>query len=295
MLAQHPDIFIPKGEIHYFDIDDMYEHPDFAFFGQDRWWYPRFEEQHEQYLSWYTSFFREASPEQLIGEDSTVYLASRRVPERIRARIPDVKIILMLRDPAARAYSHYWHLVSTGRAVYDFEDTLSIEPASLLERSRYQSQVERFLPVFPAEQIRFILFEDFVQRALPVAREMCQFVGVNPELIPPDVKTHVNQTRVPRNLGVQLWYNRLMRLQVRVRHRYQSHLLEAPQQQKYAGRKFMERVLSVLQHRINPLKPGKVPPMRPETRKYLNRYFRQENRRLSELIGQDVETVWYRD
>ena len=46
-----------------------------------------------------------------MGEGSTVYLHSKAVPERVAELLPTVKLIAILREPAARAVSHYYHHV----------------------------------------------------------------------------------------------------------------------------------------------------------------------------------------
>jgi hypothetical protein len=293
ILARHPYVFIPIPEIHFFDIDDLQQHPDFAFFARDRWWYPQFEDQHARYLSWYASFFREASPEQWIGEDSTIYLTSRKSAERIRRLLPNVKIIIMLRDPASRTYSQYWHFVRTGRMLWSFEDTLSTNPSSLLERSLYKQHIEHFLQFIPADQVFFVLFEEFIQNMPSVTRDVGQFIGINPEMFPSDLNLHMNRAWVPQSLRIQLWYNRLTRLSVR--NTYRAHLPEAPLPDNFAIQKLKNKLFARLHRLINPIREGRVPPMHPQTRAFLNHYFSQENSGLSDLIGQDVEAFWYHD
>ena len=42
MLNTHPDVFIPKGELHFFDHDDIFQHPNFNIYKKSFWNYPRF-------------------------------------------------------------------------------------------------------------------------------------------------------------------------------------------------------------------------------------------------------------
>lgn len=78
-LGEHPEIFLAQGEPHYFGSDLAVD------------WGPR---------SWdeYVSLFARAS-EPVLGEKSTLYLSSSKAAEEIRQACPDVRIIVMLRNP----------------------------------------------------------------------------------------------------------------------------------------------------------------------------------------------------
>ena len=229
ILNYHPDIFIPDREIHFFDIDDMKQHPDFfQNYGGD-WFYPSFNKNLPKYLDWYANFFAAAEPGQLIGEDSTTYIASDKAAERIAKLNPDVKLIIMLRDPATRTYSHYWHIVRSGRALWSFEKMLQIMPDNLIQRSLYKKQINDFLNHFPRDNMHFVLLENFARNPLKEVEKVCRFIGVNPRLINLDsITTHGNPAKIPKNLSLQLWRNRLMRL--KARKIYLQHLIDLPNQ-----------------------------------------------------------------
>src|SRR4029453_15619679 len=112
---------------------------------------PDYEHHCQDYLGWYSSFFQNAADGQVIGEDSTTYMASSKASRRIARLLPNVKLIFMLRDPVTRAYSHYWHLVKTGPVIYDFESTLRHTPYTILQRGYYKEQIERFMEYFPED------------------------------------------------------------------------------------------------------------------------------------------------
>ena len=293
ILASHPKIFIPKGEIHFYDIDDFIQHPDFFFFAKDRWYYPHFDEQLKTYLDWYERFFKPAENDKLIGEDSTTYIASEKAAERISKLNPRAKIIIMLRDPATRTYSHYWHLVRTGRAMWDFERCLQTMPETLIQRSLYRKQIELFLRFVPYENVHFILLEEFIHNLRDVINGVCSFLGVTVGEIDIDrIDAHKNQALLRRNTALQLWFNRTFRLQARKN--YLHHLIEAPTQKEIAG-SLLSRLVNGLHNTINPPRAVKPPRMVASTRKFLNDYFRRENIGLSKLIGKNTEGYWYRD
>ena len=87
ILAQHPRVFIPDPELHFFDADDLLQHPDFNFFRDGSWTSQQLESDPERFWAWYAAHFADAKPDQLLGEDSTTYLASPLAHRRL-ARQP---------------------------------------------------------------------------------------------------------------------------------------------------------------------------------------------------------------
>lgn len=293
ILANHPKIFIPNAEIGFYDIDNHIQHPDFFFYSGAEWYYPRFEEKMNEYLDWYESFFKDAEEDVLLGERSTTYIASERAAERIARLNPKAKIIIMLRDPASRTYSHYWHLVRTGRAIWNFENSLQVMPENLIQRSLYKKQIEHFMKIIPQENFHFILFEEFVQNMRNVLEGVFQFLGISYKNFNlSEMKTHYNVTTTPKSLTLQLWRNQLLRL--RARRVYLDHLIDVPNRTEITDNMIL-RIIDLLHRIINPHKEKKPPNMKMETRMFLNYYFSRENGSLSGLIGKDVESFWYLD
>jgi hypothetical protein len=287
MLGELPDVFIPDAEIYFFSIDDIEQHPEF-FLAADGTWVDRdFDARHAEYLAWYASFFAAAPPHAKLGEDSTSYLHSARCASRIRATLPDVRLIFLLRDPAARTYSHYWHLVRTGRATEAFEGTLRHSPGTLFQRSHYREQVTRYLDVFPREQLMFALFEDLVADPQAVLRDAIRFIGLQPPGMLPGA-AHRNPARVPRSIRLQLLRNRLFR--DRVANRFRGHV-PGSERRTGAGESAVRGRFAAVNLRTD----RRPPPMRADTHRFLNDLFRRENDGLAQLIGHDLDRLWYRD
>ncbi|UCD43245.1 MAG: sulfotransferase [Chloroflexota bacterium] len=291
ILSTHPKIFIPDREIHFFDIDDLSQHPDFFMYSNGAWYYPNLENDFEKYLNWYGAFFSSKDGTYVIGEDSTTYLASQKAPERIRRLIPNVKIIIMLRDPATRTYSHYWHLLRTGRATYSFEDSLTLMAGNLIQRSLYKKQIQNYLNYFDRENIYFIIFEDFIQNIQRVVDEVCKFLNVSTNSIDiRQTKTHYNPTRLPRYPNLQIFRNRIMKISTHPT--YFSHLVDIPDDGEFNNKRLL-RVLDKLHQKINPHNEENPPSMNPATRNFLNEYFFRENYGLDNLINRDTNSYWY--
>ncbi|WP_259082558.1 sulfotransferase [Salinibacter ruber] len=113
----------------------------------------------------------------------------------------------MLRNPVDRTYSHYWHRVKTGRAVHGFEYELQHGPSTLLLRSFYKPQLERYFDFFPEDQVKVILLERFVDHTQAVVDEVCSFLGLETAVDVAGVDAHQNRSPMPRWPGLQLLLN----------------------------------------------------------------------------------------
>lgn len=160
----------------------------------------------------YAQLFAAAAPDQVAGEASTSYLYHPVCAPRIAADLPGVKIVALLRHPADRAWSSYWHTRRHGMESLSFEAAIEQEsereahPADPLDelrphaytgRSRYAEQIARLQALFPRADLYFGLFDDLVDDPLRVARGVFDFLGVDPEFRPPSVAVRLN-TSTPR-------------------------------------------------------------------------------------------------
>jgi len=125
----------------------------------------------------------------VIGEICPSY-SLENAAANIHAHNPDAKIIILLREPVARAYSNYQHLVRDGREYASFEDALDAETDRLeqgwewfwgLKRnSFYYNLVKRYMDTFGRENVKIIFFEDFVANQQHCVKDVMQFIGLDP-------------------------------------------------------------------------------------------------------------------
>ncbi|MGB7414810.1 MAG: sulfotransferase [Thermosynechococcaceae cyanobacterium] len=290
ILNHHPDIFIPDPEIHFFDIDDLLSHPDFFFCQGENWIQPDIRESPLDFWNWYSSFFEDSQPGQIIGEDSTVYMTSRRALERISLQDKHIKLIFSLRQPTDRAYSQYWHMVRTGRAIYNFEDTIQHEPDSILSRSLYSRHIKQALQYIPRDRIKFLIFEDFLNNKEAVLKDLCNFLGLDENLIPKTAyDLHSNRTTIPFNLKLKLLRNQFLRSHETF---YLSHL-PLSLGEDFNKKLSLKKILSKIHAKINPEKTGKIPKIHSGTKNTLDFYFQRELQDLSDLIDKDVTDLWF--
>lgn len=144
-----------------------------------------FDHQHSRGAGWYRAQFPLAATERtwLSGEATPYYLLHPRVPERVAQLVPDVRLIVLLRDPVSRAYSHFQHSRALGfEPLTDFEAAIdsesgrtdqawarlergaerepAIEQFTYLRRSRYAPQLRRWLSAFPRESLLMLTAEE---------------------------------------------------------------------------------------------------------------------------------------
>ncbi|MEZ4863080.1 MAG: sulfotransferase [Caldilineaceae bacterium] len=155
----------------------------------------------------YAQLFAGVTQETAIGEASVTNLLPRAC-ERIHHYVPDAKLIVLLRQPADRAYSHFLHHWRLGlEPLADFAAALADEPKRLRERwpltfcyqriSHYTADLQQYLGAFSREQLRIYLYEDLATRPQQLLQEIFAFLGVD-ETFAPDVSVRYNVARLPR-------------------------------------------------------------------------------------------------
>jgi hypothetical protein len=138
-----------------------------------------------------------------VGEASPGYLFHPEAPRRVRELLPDARLVAVLRDPVARAYSHYRHEVALGREPLSFEEALAAEDARMageLERMAadpvyfsyawwnwtykarglYAEQLERWYTEFPREQLLVVLNDELTADPAGTYARVLEHVGAPP-------------------------------------------------------------------------------------------------------------------
>jgi hypothetical protein len=211
-LAQHPDIFMsPVKEPCFFADEIRCGHRSKSFEKHVRDRIP-------SDLAGYLGLFENVRDEKAIGESSAAYLWSETAAANIHASVPGAKIILILRDPAERAFSQYLHQLSVGLTKSSFREHLDRclhadrTPLSIyhpfLEAGLYSAQVQRFLDHFPRQQIRIYWYEEAWRDHCALFRDLFEFLGVDPDF-QPDTSQRILERRSPRAVGAHYWLKRM--------------------------------------------------------------------------------------
>src|SRR6266496_4229203 len=127
-------------------------------------------------LDWddYRRLFQDVRGETAVGEATPAYLWSETAAGNIHARVPHARIIMILRDPAERAFSQYLHQLAEGLTRYSFREQIEKSARGgqrqlsilypFLEVGLYYEQVKRYLNHFPRHQIRIYWYEEAWRR-----------------------------------------------------------------------------------------------------------------------------------
>ena len=141
----------------------------------------------------YIELFQNVKNEIVIGEASAGYLANSEAPKRIKEKSPSAKIIITLRDPVRRTFSHYLNWKRTGKIKISFEEVVEKfldknKNDEQLERmiyvSMYYEQVKRYLEIFGKENVKILIFEETVKDIKNTIKKIFEFLEVQAE--PPE-------------------------------------------------------------------------------------------------------------
>jgi hypothetical protein len=167
-----------------------------------------FEMEHEFGAEFYFSkYFGGWDGERIVGESRPRNLYLPYVPMRIHNYNPDAKLIVVLRNPAERAVSHWWHERSRGLEPLEARDAFEADIARILtgrsvrtpaeiseytallklqakgelrmylDSGHYCEQLQRYLQLFRREQLHIILFDDLAMRPATTLKHVFEFLG----------------------------------------------------------------------------------------------------------------------
>lgn len=273
-LRPHPNIFMPElKEPHFFTTELVA---------------PKVKSLEE-----YTQLFAGATREHLrVGEASASYLSSPSAIRRIREFNPEAKLIAMLRNPVDMVYSMhsqllYWSEETEG----DFEKAWRLQerrsrgidlPKSCEEPywvqyaslAKFGSQIQRLLSIFPAEQVKVILQEDFHASSARVYAEVIEFLD-----LPSDGRTTFPRANEQKRFRGS-WLRNFIRKPPPVLRTAFRHLKRTAGEERIVA--FKNMVVDLNTSRV------RRPPLDPAFRKELIETFRDDVALLSGILNRDL-------
>jgi hypothetical protein len=229
-------------------------------------------------LDTYATFFDGTAP--LRAETTpyyTMYPFTQGVPERIKAAIPGVKLIYLVRDPIDRAVSMYVHRV-VRRRFNGFEDALGDidDPYNAqIAFGRYATQLEQFVAVFGPERILVLDQADLMRDRRGTLRRVFRFVGADEEFDSPG-------------------FDSLSNTAARRRSRTRAFETLSRAEPTAALRRWLPRrarsALFAPVKRLTSRPMDAPPPLRAETRRTLTEVYVPEVERLRAITGQEFPT-----
>jgi hypothetical protein len=278
-LRQHPDLYMPINKEPNF----------FAFEGQklnfhgpkdDNIIYDKLYKYSITDFSDYCELFSEVEQESALGEASVRYLYLPQAAEQIQKYLPDAKLIVILRNPIERLYSHY--LMNVG--MYGLEP-LPIEEAIAQELNRksagwgwdwhyvsvglYYEQLKRYYDRFQPAQIKVFLYEELCRDTLNIVQEIYTYLEIDPTFIP-NISQQEKKAYWPKN---------------RLLHNF---LTEPNRPRSWMQRLLPENRYQALVKQMSRMNSQPIPPLNEHLQKHLKDLFRPDIEKLQELIDQDL-------
>jgi hypothetical protein len=177
LLARHPDVYVPpqRKEVHFFD------------------------RYYERGIRWYERFFppvAQSGQYTAIGEITPSYLYCMQCPERIAGISSVERLILMLRNPVDRAYSHYQFRRRIDNFSGTFEDFLQSHPHAI-EWGFYSRFLKNYLRYFSERQILVLIHEHAFADTARTKVELAHFLAVDPRRFAKSAEAKVNRGYMP--------------------------------------------------------------------------------------------------
>ncbi len=215
LLSQSPEIFSPSiKEPGYFGLDinpDDFS-PEYAKVVQlprDYFSTKPLKEQHQSFIreaSLYQKLYEVQQGEKYLLDSSTVYLLSRLSAEEIARYNPQAKIIIILRNPVERAFSHYKMALQMGLVTGGFKEEWDLDleknpkgvgiSEMFAETGMYSQQLKRYFSAFSKEQICVLLYEDFKSMTSDIKSQLKSFLELD---LPWEKTGEANVSSVPKH------------------------------------------------------------------------------------------------
>ena len=261
-LNEHPQVVMSsQKEPDYFSDNAIHEQG--MYYGKNR----------VNTLDKYESLF--AQKESVVyGEGSVSYLFYDNVAEDIKKYNPNAKIIIMLRNPIERAFSHYLMDYRLGLVSDSFENIITKKSKhknahlfyqQYIEVSKYATQIQRYLDFFEKDSILFIDYDDFKKNVSETVDLTYNFLNISAEFSA-DINTKYNTFTMPKNKVIRFIYSFVFLRKILT---------------------FLFPIYFVRNIRGFLFKVDEKPELLKETRSLLRKIFNDDIRKMEEVLGND--------
>jgi hypothetical protein len=261
-LKQHPQLQgHDNNELSYFIVDEEYR---------------------EEIASVWKKYYGPTEKTYFIAKSAGIIFSPTAI-ERLYDYNPEIKVIIILRNPVDRAYSAFWYARKTGHEnLNSFEVAIAADPGrfknalsksfcSYLERGYYATQLKNLYAKFPADQVK-VVFQEELKNPGQVMRELFIFSNVDADFKVADFskRNTAATSRFPLITkalkGNKTWKRILKKL-------FPGN----------SARRLKANFNSALSREIN------IPPMNNSTREKLTAHFRDEILELQKMTGRDLK------
>ena len=217
----------------------------------------------------YEASFAGATDELAIGEVSPQYFRCPTAAQRIHECVPNVKLVVSLRNPAERAFSGFMMRTRRGEVVKDLYEELTPQ-SSHVKESFYYHRLKRYSDLFPKDQIRIYIFEEFKKDPTGTVIDLYDFLGVDTSFVP-DTSVQHNPGAIPKIRLLNRLFNNPTLIQM--------------------TKSVVPEGLHVKLKQIQQLNQKTTPKFPPDLRSKLLNFYRNDILKLEALLDRDL-SIW---
>jgi len=269
-LSEHPQVFMsePK-EVNFFSRAEI----------EDQGLY--YQDFKAKDLNDYEKLFEGGVGKKAIGEGSVSYLFYPETPQKIKDILPDVKTIILLRDPLSRGYSHYLMDFRLGLVDLTYDEIafkkvkhkkMDLYYQQYVELGLYYEQVKRYFDIFGKNQVKIYLQEDLRNDPDSLIDNLYDYLEIDKTFTPNTDQEH-NAFSMPKNGLIQKLYG--------------SYMLRSTLSKIFPN-KLKEMLLNTFFER------AKKPELNPKTKEYLLSLYKPNIEKLETLLDANL-SGWYKN
>ncbi len=223
LLGKHPQIWVPSDQ------------PEVHFLNRE----------FDKGLSWYEQFFPDQTNSKYreVGEVTPHYLYCKldRI-EWVKKTLSSVeKLILLLRDPVDRLYSHYWHRRRVENLDVSFQSFVENRPI-VVEWGRYSKYIERWFQHFDRDQLLVMTTEQDLVKTQETKKKLASFLEVDSNLFPEEAgEEKKNKRHLPRFQNIYAMCIRIRRMLRRADIRWPGRIARRTGVKEWFGRKEVDK------------------------------------------------------
>ena len=261
-LSRHPEVYMPAA----IKEPDYFSHEEIV---QQQLYYKT---THVKDAKGYKALFAGVTNQKAVGEASVSYLFYPQTANKIYKFNPAAKIIIILREPVERAYSHYLMDYRLGLLDAAFEDIIfrklehryaDMYFQQVVSLGEYAEQITRYLEVFSPDQVKILFYDHLKTDPGGVMKSIFKFLEID-EAFPIDTSQRFNAHAAPKNGLVEKMY--------KMHHLRRSISQLVPEALKNSFRRVF-------------FKQSKKPEISAEAKAYLTEHYRNDVQKIRELTG----------
>ena len=230
----------------------------------------------------YLKLFKGVTDEKAIGEGTPGYLVDPESAKLIHSAVPLAKIIILLRDPVERAFSHYLFRKTKGFVQQTFHEMITSNINSrkkgdarefnfILDPSLYTKNIKRFQDIFGKDNVKILIFEEFIKEPKRTLKEVLEFLGVKAEP-PATIEKTYNVYGAPRGM-------------------LSKHILGSDRLVNFSRKIIPQSLRWELRAKVL-LKKEEKPKLSSEERAILEDFYSQDSLELEELLQRKLPWPW---